>query len=147
MKRSHGAGDLRPSDSGSSVALAGWVARRRDHGGVAFVDLRDGTGVVQVVVRDEDAATELRPESCLSVDGAVRLRPEGNENSDLPTGEVEVVAQSIEVLSAAAPLPFPVEDSHAGQVGEEEKSMTDRSAGGFLARRISTGSSSARMLA
>ena len=119
MKRSHGAGDLRPSDSGSSVALAGWVARRRDHGGVAFVDLRDGTGVVQVVVRDEDAATELRPESCVSVDGAVRLRPEGNENSDLPTGEVEVVAESIEVLSAAAPLPFPVEDSHAGQVGEE----------------------------
>ena len=119
MKRTHGAGTLRPTDAGTTVTLAGWVARRRDHGGVAFIDMRDATGVVQVVVRDEDATAELRPESCVTVIGDVRRRPEGNDNPDLPTGSVEVVAAVTDVLSSAATLPFPVADAHAGSVGEE----------------------------
>jgi aspartyl-tRNA synthetase len=117
--RSHGSGSLRASDADQTVALAGWVAHRRDHGGVAFVDLRDTTGVVQVVIRDEHAAQELRPESCVRIVGTVSRRPEGNENPDLPTGAIEVVAEQVELLSPAAPLPFPVEDAHAGAVGEE----------------------------
>jgi aspartyl-tRNA synthetase len=119
VKRTHGAGTLRPADAGTTVTLAGWVARRRDHGGVAFIDLRDASGVVQVVVRDEDATAELRPESCVTVTGDVRRRPEGNDNPDLPTGSVEVVATATDVLSPAAPLPFPVADAHLGTVGEE----------------------------
>ena len=119
--RTHGAGTLREPDVDGTVTLAGWVARRRDHGGVAFVDLRDASGVVQVVIRDEQAAAGLRPESCVRISGRVRRRPEGNENPDLPTGAVEVVADTIEVLSPAAPLPFPVEDGHVGAVGEETR--------------------------
>jgi aspartyl-tRNA synthetase len=121
VKRTHGAGTLRPTEVGTTVTLAGWVDRRRDHGGVAFIDLRDATGVVQVVVRDEDATAELRPESCVTVTGDVRRRPEGNDNPDLPTGAVEVVAAATDVLSPAAPLPFPVADAHAGSVGEETR--------------------------
>jgi aspartyl-tRNA synthetase len=117
--RTHGAGTLRRSDAEQSVTLAGWVARRRDHGGVAFVDLRDASGIVQVVIRDESAASGLRPESCVQITGAVQARPEGNANPELPTGDVEVVAEHVDVLSTAAPLPFPVEESHAGAVGEE----------------------------
>ena len=117
--RTHGAGTLRRSDADQSVTLAGWVARRRDHGGVAFIDLRDASGVVQVVVRDEAAAGGLRPESCVQIIGPVQARPEGNANPELPTGDIEVVAESVDVLSTAAPLPFPVEESHAGAVGEE----------------------------
>jgi aspartyl-tRNA synthetase len=117
--RTHGAGTLRESQAAETVTLAGWVARRRDHGGVTFVDVRDATGVVQVVLRDEQAAAGLRPESCVRIVGDVRVRPSGNENPDLPTGAVEVVADDVELLSSAAPLPFPVEDSHAGSVGEE----------------------------
>ncbi len=117
--RTHGAGTLRRSDADQSVTLAGWVARRRDHGGVAFIDLRDASGVVQVVVRDETAAAGLRPESCVQVIGHVQARPEGNANPELPTGDIEVVAERVEVLSTAAALPFPVEESHAGAVGEE----------------------------
>jgi aspartyl-tRNA synthetase len=117
--RTHGAGSVRRSDVDQPVILAGWVARRRDHGGVAFVDLRDATGVVQVVIRDEAAAGGLRPESCVRISGSVQQRPEGNANPELATGEVEVVADDVEVLSSAAPLPFPVEESHAGAVGEE----------------------------
>ena len=119
--RTHGAGTLRASNTGETVTLAGWVARRRDHGGVAFVDLRDVSGIVQVVVRDENAAAGLRPESCVRITGQVRERPEGNENPDLPTGAVEVVGDVVELLSSAAPLPFPVDDSHAGTVGEETR--------------------------
>ncbi|WP_433538241.1 aspartate--tRNA ligase [Micromonospora sp. CA-249363] len=109
MIRTHNAGSLRAADAGSTVTLAGWVARRRDHGGVIFVDLRDGSGVVQVVFREEDAHA-LRNEFCVKVTGEVTRRPEGNENPDLPTGEVEVTAASLEVLSEAAPLPLPVDD-------------------------------------
>jgi aspartyl-tRNA synthetase len=117
--RSHDAGGLGTADAGTTVTLAGWVARRRDHGGVAFVDLRDASGLVQVVVRDEQAAHGLRPESCVRVSGEVTVRPAGNENPDLPTGAVEVVAAQVDVLGPAAPLPFPVEDAHTSSVGEE----------------------------
>jgi aspartyl-tRNA synthetase len=123
--RTHEAGTLRASDAGASVTLAGWVARRRDHGGVIFVDLRDASGRVQVVFREgamAEAAHALRAEFCVSVTGTVGVRPAGNENPDLPTGEVEVTATGLEVLSAAAPLPFPVDDGgKAGEVGEEAR--------------------------
>ncbi|WP_066943866.1 aspartate--tRNA ligase [Microtetraspora fusca] len=111
MIRSHEAGTLRREHAGQRVTLAGWVARRRDHGGVVFIDLRDASGSVQVVFREEDHAHDLRSEYCVKVTGEVRVRPEGNENPDLPTGAVEVVASEVEVLSEAAPLPFPIEGS------------------------------------
>jgi aspartyl-tRNA synthetase len=115
--RTHDAGSLRPEHAGQTVTLAGWIARRRDHGGVAFLDLREASGVVQVVVRDEEVAHHLRSEYCLKVTGQVSLRPEGNANPHLPTGEIEVIAGDVQVLSAAAPLPFPI-DEHV-EVGEE----------------------------
>ncbi|HAN70716.1 MAG TPA: aspartate--tRNA ligase [Actinobacteria bacterium] len=117
MIRSHTAGSLRASNIGETVTLAGWVARRRDHGGVAFLDLRDASGIVQVVVRDTEVAHGLRDEFCIKVVGTVERRPDGNENPDLPTGEIEVMADVLEVLSAAAPLPFPIDDRVT--VGEE----------------------------
>ena len=88
MIRTHNAGSLRASDAGQQVTLAGWVATRRDHGGVAFLDLRDGSGVVQVVVHDPEVAHPLRDEFCIKVIGTVAERPAGNENADLPTGEI-----------------------------------------------------------
>jgi aspartyl-tRNA synthetase len=109
--RTHEAGTLREEHAGTEVVLAGWVARRRDHGGVAFLDLRDASGVVQVVVRENDIAHDLRAEYCVKVTGSVRVRPEGNRNPALPTGDVEVDASQVEVLSAAAPLPFQLEDA------------------------------------
>jgi len=110
VMRSHPAGTLREEHAGSTVTLAGWVARRRDHGGVAFLDLRDASGIAQVVVRESDVAHDLRAEYCVLVTGEVRRRPEGNRNDALPTGAVEVAAGSVEVLSAAAALPFPLDD-------------------------------------
>jgi aspartyl-tRNA synthetase len=110
MIRTHEAGTLRAEHAGETVVLAGWVARRRDHGGVVFIDLRDASGVVQVVWRsDEETAHDLRAEFCVKVTGTVRQRPAGNENPELPTGAIEVVAEALEVLSEADPLPFPVE--------------------------------------
>jgi aspartyl-tRNA synthetase len=110
MIRTHEAGTLRAEHAGETVVLAGWVGRRRDHGGVIFIDLRDASGTVQVVWRSEDeAAHDLRAEYCVKVTGVVRSRPAGNENPELPTGAVEVVADTLDVLSAADPLPFPVE--------------------------------------
>jgi aspartyl-tRNA synthetase len=120
--RSHEAGTLTAGDIGHQVTLAGWVARRRDHGGVIFVDLRDASGIVQVVFRSDAAAVaahELRSEYCVRVEGTVERRPAGNENPELPTGEVEVTVTELTVLSAAAPLPFPI-DEHVG-VGEEAR--------------------------
>jgi aspartyl-tRNA synthetase len=117
--RTHDAGELRADHVGQSVTLAGWVARRRDHGGVAFLDLREASGVVQVVVRDEAVAHSLRSEYCLKVTGEVSLRPEGNANPNLPSGEIEVIAGDVEVLSASAALPFPI-DEHV-DVGEEAR--------------------------
>src|SRR6476646_74538 len=109
--RSHEAGTLRADHAGQTVTLTGWVARRRDHGGVAFLDLRDASGVSQVVVRDEvlakGEAHDLRNEYVVKVTGEVRRRPEGNANPDLPTGEIEVAASNIEVLSESAPRPCP----------------------------------------
>ncbi len=119
MMRTHDAGRLRPDDVGSTVTLAGWVARRRDHGGVAFIDLRDASGVLQVVIRDEETARPLRAEFCVRVVGEVRPRPAGNANPALPTGEIEVVAAAVEVLSESAALPFPVEEHTATPVNEE----------------------------
>lgn len=110
MIRTHDAGSLRASHAGQTVTLAGWVARRRDHGGVIFVDLRDASGVVQVVFREEDAHA-LRNEFCVQVTGEVTQRPDGNENPELPTGAVEVTAAELVVLSEAAPLPLPVDDA------------------------------------
>lgn len=101
----------------AEVTAAGWIAKRRDHGGVAFFDLRDASGVVQVVVHDEDLAHQLKPESCVQVTGLVQRRPAGNENPELATGAIELVAKSIQIFSAAAPLPFQVEDSN--EVGDE----------------------------
>src|SRR5690606_1214000 len=98
---------------------SGWVARRRDHGGVAFIDLRDSSGVAQVVIR-EDVAHGLRAEYVLQVVGTVSRRPEGNENPAIPTGDIEVVAEDVTVLNSAAPLPFPVAGAdEADAVGEE----------------------------
>jgi aspartyl-tRNA synthetase len=117
--RTREAGSLRASDAGSTVTLAGWVARRRDHGGVTFIDLRDGSGVVQVVVRESDAVHDLRNEYCVAATGLVRERPEGNANADLPTGEVEVVVDTVEVLSTSAPLPFPTDERKSSNINEE----------------------------
>jgi aspartyl-tRNA synthetase len=108
--RTHEAGSLRASHAGATVTLAGWVARRRDHGGVTFVDVRDASGVVQVVFRDSQEAHALRNEYCVRVTGQVRRRPAGNENPELATGEVEVVVDRLEVLAESAPLPLPVDD-------------------------------------
>ena len=119
MIRSHNAGALRKSDVGSKVALAGWVARRRDHGGVAFIDLRDASGAAQVVINDEALAGSLRAEWCVLISGTVRLRPAGNENANIPTGEIEVVCEELTVLSEAAALPFPVDSGDLSTISEE----------------------------
>jgi aspartyl-tRNA synthetase len=103
-------GSLGLADVGQTVVLAGWVASRRDHGGVAFIDLRDASGVVQVVIHDAAAANELRDEFCVQITGVVTPRPAGNENPDLATGTIEVEATDVTVLSASAPLPFPIDD-------------------------------------
>ena len=119
MLRSHGAGEIRSSHIDETVTLAGWVARRRDHGGVAFIDLRDATGNVQVVISDEKVAGALRAEWCVLVRGKVAKRPAGNENLSIPTGEIEVMCDALEVLSEAAPLPFPVDSGENVNVSEE----------------------------
>ncbi len=123
MIRTHDAGALRRDHAGQQVALAGWVARRRDHGGVTFVDLRDASGVVQVVFREGEAAAQahaLRAEYCVLVRGTVAERPPGNDNPDLPTGQVEVNASGVEVLSASETPPFPIEGSDAIDSGVAE---------------------------
>ncbi len=117
MIRTHEAGTLRAPLAGQQVTLAGWVARRRDHGGVVFIDLRDASGVAQVVFRQEDLAHDLRAEFCIRVTGEVRQRPAGNENPELPTGEIEVAVAEMEVLAESDPLPFPVESG--GELSEE----------------------------
>jgi aspartyl-tRNA synthetase len=119
MLRTHGAGTLRASHVGQSVTLAGWVARRRDHGGVAFIDFRDATGWVQVVIRDEKIAGALRAEWCLKITGEVIARPAGNENSAVPTGAIEVMGDDVVVLSEAAALPFPVDSGDDVEISEE----------------------------
>jgi aspartyl-tRNA synthetase len=120
--RTHEAGTLRASHAGQTVTLTGWVARRRDHGGVIFIDLRDASGTAQVVFREGEMAERahrLRAEFCVRVVGEVVIRPEGNENPELPTGAVEITVTDLEVLNEAAPLPFPL-DEHL-EVGEEAR--------------------------
>jgi aspartyl-tRNA synthetase len=115
--RSHAAGSLRAADAGQKVTLAGWVARRRDHGGVIFIDLRDASGVSQVVFRAADVlaqAHRLRAEFCIAVEGVVEIRPEGNANAEIATGEIEVNATSLTVLGECAALPFQL-DEPAGE--------------------------------
>jgi aspartyl-tRNA synthetase len=118
MLRSHDAGKLRKADVGTEVTLAGWVARRRDHGGVAFIDLRDASGSVQVVIKD-DVAGDLRAEWCVLIRGKVLARPAGNENANIPTGEIEIECSTLTVLSEAAPLPFPVDSGDTSNISEE----------------------------
>jgi len=118
--RSHAAGSLRASDAGQEVTLAGWVARRRDHGGVIFIDLRDSTGIAQVVFRDAgvlEQAHRLRAEFCVVVSGVVEIRPEGNANAEIATGDIEVNATALTVLGESAPLPFQLDES----AGEEAR--------------------------
>src|SRR3954452_15091561 len=118
--RSHAAGSLRSTDAGQKVTLAGWVARRRDHGGVIFIDLRDASGVAQVVFRDAgvlEQAHHLRAEFCVAVDGIVEARPEGNANAEIATGDIEVNATSLTVLGESAPLPFQLDET----AGEEAR--------------------------
>jgi aspartyl-tRNA synthetase len=133
LLRSHTAGSLRASDAGQTVTLAGWVSRRRDHGGVIFIDLRDSGGgqersdpgsgpgsMTQVVFRDAgvlDQAHRLRAEFCVAVTGVVEIRPEGNANSDIATGDIEVNATSLTVLGESAPLPFQLDEA----AGEEAR--------------------------
>ena len=123
MIRTHDAGSLRAEHAGQEVVLAGWVAKRRDHGGLAFIDLRDASGRVQVVIRDElleaTGAHDLRNEYCIKVTGVIEVRPEGNENPDLPTGEIEVAISQLEVLNTSAPLPFQIDERVT--VGEEAR--------------------------
>lgn len=125
MLRTHLAGELRKKNSGQTVTLSGWVARRRDHGGVIFIDLRDRSGLAQVVFRESDVAErahDLRSEYCIQVTGVVEDRPEGSENPNLPSGEIEVNVSELTVLNAAAPLPFQIDDVAAsGEVGEETR--------------------------
>jgi aspartyl-tRNA synthetase len=121
--RSHACGELRSEHAGSSVVLCGWVASRRDHGGVTFIDLRDREGVVQVVFHPQEAADahaaaqRLGGEDVVRVSGAVRARPEGMRNPQLATGDVEVAASALEVLADAETPPFPIEDRI--EVGED----------------------------
>ena len=119
MLRTHTAGSLRISDVGASVTLAGWVARRRDHGGVAFIDLRDSSGAVQAVIHDETLAGSLRAEWCVLLTGTVAARPAGNENLAIPTGEIEIICESLEVLSESIALPFPVDSGDLNTISEE----------------------------
>ena len=124
MLRTRTAGSLRAADAGQMVTLAGWVARRRDHGGVIFIDLRDASGVAQVVFREglEEGqvlaqAHRLRSEFCITVTGVVEIRPEGNANAEIATGEVEVNATSLTVLGESVPLPFQLDET----AGEEAR--------------------------
>ncbi|MBH0774932.1 aspartate--tRNA ligase [Nocardia bovistercoris] len=120
MLRTHLAGSLRSEHAGQTVTLTGWVARRRDHGGVIFIDLRDASGVAQAVFRSGPAAEQahrLRAEFCVLVTGVVEQRPAGNENPELPTGQIEVNVTELEVLNESAPLPFQLDE----QPGEEAR--------------------------
>lgn len=123
--RTHLAGDLGKETAGQTVTLTGWVSRRRDHGGVIFIDLRDSSGLVQVVFRENDVAEQahhLRSEFCIKVIGEVEARPEGSENPNLASGAIEVNVTDLEILNEAAPLPFQIDDvSQGGEVGEETR--------------------------
>jgi aspartyl-tRNA synthetase len=115
MLKTHNCGELRLSDAGKTVNLAGWLQRRRDHGGLIFIDLRDRSGVVQVTADPSvgeayGAADKARSEYVLQVIGTVRPRPDGSENPNLASGEIEILAQSITILNAAKTTPMPIDD-------------------------------------
>ncbi|MFQ6396062.1 aspartate--tRNA ligase [Nocardia sp. KC 131] len=119
MLRTHLAGSLRSEHAGQTVTLTGWVARRRDHGGVIFIDLRDASGVAQAVFREGEPAEQahrLRAEYCVQVTGEVELRPDGNENPELPTGTIEVNVTELVVLNESAPLPFQLDEQPGDEV-------------------------------
>ncbi|OZG49656.1 aspartate--tRNA ligase [Pseudoscardovia suis] len=117
--RTHHVNEVTEDVVGQTVTISGWVDRRRDHGGVAFLDVRDASGLVQVVVYDEEVARPLRSEYVVQVTGDVRLRPEGNENSHLATGKVEIVASKIDVLAKSAALPFQVSTALANETEQQ----------------------------
>ena len=126
MLRTHLAGDLRKETAGQTVTLTGWISRRRDHGGVIFIDLRDRSGIAQVVFRNSDVAERahhLRSEFCVRVTGVVEQRPEGSENPNLASGDVELNVTELDILNESAALPFQVDDaaSSSGEVGEETR--------------------------
>ncbi|MDD2555422.1 MAG: aspartate--tRNA ligase [Syntrophaceticus sp.] len=112
LKRTHSCGELSINNTGQDVVLMGWVQKRRDHGGVIFLDLRDRSGVVQVVVSPDsdepsfEKAATVRAEFVVAVEGQVRRRPSGTENPQMATGEIEVAADELEILNAARALPF-----------------------------------------
>ncbi|MFC9980005.1 aspartate--tRNA ligase [Gordonia sp. NPDC127522] len=139
MLRTHSAGSLRRADASQTVTVAGWVARRRDHGGVVFIDLRDATGLVQVVFRDESvapAAHRLRAEYCVTVTGVVEVRPEGSENPNLSSGEIEINAVELEVLNESAPLPFQLDESPGEEARLRHRYLDLRRAGPSAALRL-----------
>ncbi len=156
MLRTHLAGDLRKETAGQTVTLTGWVARRRDHGGVIFIDLRDSSGIAQVVFRESNVAERahhLRSEFCLKVTGVVEPRPEGSENPNLASGDVEVNVTELEVLNEAAALPFQIDDSaKGGEVGEEARlkyrylDLRRTSQGGALRLRSQVNQAARRVL-
>ena len=125
MLRTHLAGELRSEHIGNQVTLTGWVGRRRDHGGVIFIDLRDRSGIAQVVFRKTDvadAAHHLRSEYCIKVVGTVEARPEGSENPNLASGDIELNVDELEILNESSALPFQIDDpSASGDVGEETR--------------------------
>ncbi|MGJ0182601.1 aspartate--tRNA ligase [Corynebacterium glyciniphilum] len=125
MLRTHLCGDLRSNHIGEEVTLTGWVSRRRDHGGVIFIDLRDRSGLAQVVFRENEVAERahaLRSEYCLRVTGIVEARPEGSENPNLASGDIELNVTGLEILNESAALPFQIDDSASGgEVGEETR--------------------------
>ncbi|WP_288871588.1 aspartate--tRNA ligase [uncultured Corynebacterium sp.] len=124
MLRTHLAGNLNKELDGQTVTLTGWVARRRDHGGVIFIDLRDRSGLAQVVFRESEvaeAAHDLRSEFVIQVTGVVEPRPEGSANPNLASGEIEVNVTDLKVLNKAAALPFQIEDASSNEVGEEAR--------------------------
>lgn len=126
MLRTHLAGELRKETAGQTVTLTGWVARRRDHGGVIFIDLRDRSGLAQVVFRESDVAErahDLRSEYCVQITGVVEPRPEGSENPNLASGDIEINVTELNVLNTSAALPFQIGDTSqaGGEVGEETR--------------------------
>ncbi|WP_407686769.1 aspartate--tRNA ligase [Mycobacterium sp. HUMS_1102779] len=137
--RSHAAGSLRKTDAGQQVTLAGWVARRRDHGGVIFIDLRDASGVAQVVFRDPavlEQAHRLRAEFCVAVSGVVEIRPEGNANPEIATGDIEVNAAELTVLGESAPLPFQLDEPAGEELRLKYRYLDLRRGGPAAAMRL-----------
>jgi aspartyl-tRNA synthetase len=123
--RSHYCGQVTAALLGQEVKIAGWVHRRRDHGGVIFIDLRDREGIVQVVIAPEQKeafarAESVRSEFVLQITGTVRRRPDGTVNPNLPTGEIEIAASELRILNRSEPLPFPIDDEYH-EVGEETR--------------------------